>query len=284
MNKVKKLILIVICLILVLTTRIYASGLGLQTDIAKKSLYPGDEFVVKLKLVNVDSKNKIYGIQGKLKYDDAAIESIGLEGLNNWSATYNNEIDNELKGTFVLANFTEGTNTEKEVAKLYIKMKPNIEFENTQINITDVYTSNEIEEIKVSDVSIDIEILERQIQNSNGEENSSNNNQSSNEQQYTNNSNGNTQSSEDLNNNIKSSSNDNSSTNKKNKSNVVTTNKSSGDTLNKTNKSSVNTSNKKTKNASLPKLGMEDNIKYFIFILIIVSIMFLCKYKKYKNI
>lgn len=284
MNKVKKLILIVICLSLVLTTRIYASSLGLQTDIAKKSLYPGDEFVVKLKLVNVDSKNKIYGIQGKLKYDDAAIESIGLEGLNNWSATYNNETDNELKGTFVLANFTEGTNTEKEVAKLYIKMKPNIEFENTQINITDVYTSNEIEEIKVSDVSIDIEILERQIQNSNGEENSSNNNQSSNEQQYTNNSNGNTQSSEDLNNNIKSSSNDNSSTNKKNKSNVVTTNKSSGDSLNKTNKSSVNTSNKKTKNASLPKLGMEDNIKYFIFILIIVSIMFLCKYKKYKNI
>ena len=161
MKSIKRIICLLIIFVLISITKIYAANFNISSSITEKKLYPGEEFDTFLRLENISSQNSIHGIQGKLAYDETAIESISFEGMNNWSVTYNSEDNNEYKGTFVLVNLTESVTTEQNIAKIHIKMKQNVSFEDSKINIIDIQTSNGSEKIISEDIGINIQIMEK---------------------------------------------------------------------------------------------------------------------------
>ena len=281
----KKVIFIIMFFMLIFMTKTYATNFELKPNITEKSLYAGEEFDVTLKLLNTNSSNKIFGIQGKMSFDEVAIESVSFEGLNNWSVTVNSEENSELKGTFVMVKLTEGGNLEEDVAKLHIKMKPTIEFNNTKISITNIETSNGSEEIKADNININIQILSKQDENSNQSENNNNNgNNNSNNNNSNNNGNGNSNNNNNNGNSNNSNNNNNKSQNNSQSTNSQSSNTNSNNGSNSNNKSANDKNISNNSNSKIPKLGIEQNLVLIIAVCGVISTIMFFKYKKYKSL
>lgn len=66
----------------------------------------GDTVTVDLGIADIDqSSDGINAIQGDISYDDSVFESVEIVATGeNWTATFNQLSDSELKGRFVISN------------------------------------------------------------------------------------------------------------------------------------------------------------------------------------
>ncbi len=74
---------------------------------------PGDTVTIDLGMSNIDqSSDGINAIQGDISYDENVFESVKIEATGeNWTATFNDLSDSDLKGRFVLNNMNSVKNT-----------------------------------------------------------------------------------------------------------------------------------------------------------------------------
>ena len=137
----KKVYVILLMIVIILNINIETLAFDLSTNIDKQSL---EENQVKFSLELVDLEDYTKGINvvsGKLIYDTNVFESVSIKGANNWSCAYNNEEGNENQGKFILMTTSGNATEDKEVAQIGLKLKPDVEQEETIIRIEGIETS-----------------------------------------------------------------------------------------------------------------------------------------------
>lgn len=155
----KKSIFIGLCfsLIILLNSTCYASKVEINKD--KEELEPGDSITIKINVADID-EDGINVIQGKLEYNQNIFEKIvssDFECKNNWSIAYNDE-DTDSQGKFILMNLSAGVWEDQEIAEVTLKVKEDVNKEETQIKISQLCTTKDDEVISMEDSETKVQI------------------------------------------------------------------------------------------------------------------------------
>lgn len=154
----KKVYVILLMIVIILNINIETLAFDLSTNIDKQSLEE-NQVKVSLELVDLEDYTKgINVVSGKLIYDTNVFESVSIKGANNWSCAYNNEEGNENQGKFILMTTSGNATEDKEVAQIGLKLKPDVEQEETIIRIEGIETSYNSEKINTEDKEIKLEL------------------------------------------------------------------------------------------------------------------------------
>ena len=263
-KRVINIILIISLFVLALTTTVSALSFTATMKPSSTTVPEQTEFAVTVKVSNLDvGSNGINSLTGYLKYDKDIFETISessIEGLNSWSATYD-----ESTGKISLTKSSFVTSTQ-EVFQITFKTKSDVSGKSGAISYTNIVASNSEATISATDISTSITV---------GTESSSGNSDddSSNTIVISNNTtNTNTNTNQVSNNSITVNS-VNKTNNTNNTSNVsnFTNNNSVSGVVNNTNTSS---------DQDMPYTGIDDTLLKIIFVVIAVAIVFYIKFEK----
>lgn len=158
---IKKQLLIILLIILftiICPYLVYAREIELNTNNSK--VKSGDEVIISIKIKDVSIEEGINSLQGQLVYDKNDWEPVKTEDIkskNNWSITYNDE-ETEAEGKFILINFGLGETEEQELVEIRLKSKAKIIGNNSKIKLTDLYTTDGENMIKIEDQSTKVNI------------------------------------------------------------------------------------------------------------------------------
>ena len=155
-----------------LCTLIVAIVIGLLTPVAmaasftptitasKQTVAEGTEFMVVLKVSNIDAGNGINTLTGTLSYDTDVLETItssSIEGLNTWSIKYENNIITATKLAFI--------KQDEDVLQITFKTKTGTTGKQANIKLTGVSAANsENSNIAAADISTSIVVGQEQTQ------------------------------------------------------------------------------------------------------------------------
>lgn len=154
----KKIYIIILMIIIILGIHIESLGFSLLANVNQNTLEE-NKLQIFLQLSALQDYSKgINVVSGKLIYDNNIFESVSFKGINNWSCAYNNEQGNENEGKFILMTTSGNAIEDKEVVQIKLKLKPNIEQQNTTIRIEGIETSYNSQKIKAEDKEINLEI------------------------------------------------------------------------------------------------------------------------------
>lgn len=142
MRRKQVLISLIILLMIVMSPYlVLAREIELNTNVS--DIKAGEEIKITIGLKNIAEGEGINSIQGQLVYDKNDWEPVKIENIkskNNWSITYNNE-ETEAEGRFILINFGMGEK-EEELAEITLKSKRKIISKETEIKLTELYTTD----------------------------------------------------------------------------------------------------------------------------------------------
>ena len=131
-------LIFIIVMIIGIANYSQASSFNLDISADKTEIEAGEEIEINVKLTNIDMGEKgINIVEGTLEYDKDFIESIQLEGINEWKKVYNSE-----KGKFVFDKMSEGIKEEESISSIKIKIKENAKQGETQIKIKDIKSND----------------------------------------------------------------------------------------------------------------------------------------------
>ena len=139
-----------LALILFLTGKVYATNMDLQVPDEVKM---GETVTLKLTVNQIDQKNGINILQGKLEYDKDIFEKVenkDFEVKDNWSIVYNDQ-DTDAEGKFIILSLTNGIKQDQEIGSVNLKVKDNIESTNTTVKISEISTVENEKIIKIQD-------------------------------------------------------------------------------------------------------------------------------------
>lgn len=155
----KKTIFVGLCfsLIMLLNSNCYASKVEVNKD--KEELNPGDSITIKINVADIDDDG-INVIQGKLQYNQDIFEKVVSSDFNcknNWSVAYNDE-DTEAQGKFILMNLSAGVWEDQEIAEVTLKVKEDVNKEETQIKMSELCTTKNDEIVNMEDSETKVQI------------------------------------------------------------------------------------------------------------------------------
>lgn len=176
----KKKILFILIIIMIVGIQTQVSAVDLLPSMDQQELQ-GNSIKIYLQLSDLqDYEDGINALSGKLVYNSEIFENASVTGMNSWSAIYNNEEENENQGKFILITTAGNVTQEQEIAQIELKLKKNVEQEETEIKIEQIETSYHAETMAIEDKVIHLEIEENEIKmiqndNLNTEENKTQN-------------------------------------------------------------------------------------------------------------
>lgn len=150
-NKQLLTLLVVMLFIIVCPYIVSAREIEMNTD--KTEIKAGDTVTISIKIKNVGIEEGVNSIQGHLIYSKDDWEQVRLEDIkskNNWSITYNNE-ETESEGKFILINFGLGETEEQELAQITLKSKTRMISKNSEIKLSELYTTDGERMIELED-------------------------------------------------------------------------------------------------------------------------------------
>ncbi len=155
-KKFVKLIIVAIMLMITCSTIVNALSFTATMTPSSTTVAESTEFTISIKVSNLDvGQNGINTLSGYLKYDTSVFETISessIEGLNNWSPSFNSE-----NGKITLTK-TTFVKTEEAVFQITFKTKSGISGKTGSISYTNILASNSEEEISATDISTTITV------------------------------------------------------------------------------------------------------------------------------
>lgn len=151
-------LLIVLLFIIVCPSIVSAKGIEMNTD--KTEIKASDTVTITIKIKDVGIDEGINSIQGRLIYNKDDWEQVDAEDIkskNNWSMTYNSE-NTESEGKFILINFGLGETEEQELAQITLKSKTKMIGKNSEIKLSELYTTDGERMIELEDEIVQINI------------------------------------------------------------------------------------------------------------------------------
>ena len=151
-------LLMVMIFILIFPQMIFARQVEINTD--KTEIKAGDKITIFVKIKDMSMEEGMNSMQGQLVYDKDDWEQVTKEDIkskNNWSITYNDE-ETESEGKFILINFGSGEVEEQDLLEITLKSKKKIIGKNSEIKLTELYTTDGENMIKMEDQAKNINI------------------------------------------------------------------------------------------------------------------------------
>ena len=136
-----------------------SNATNLKANVNNNKIKSGEEIKIEVLVKDIDIKQGINALQGKLEYNKNDFESVKQEKItakNNWSIAYND--DKKSDGNFVLMKLDKGEINEQELFDITLKAKNKIVGSKTQIKLIDLYTTDGEKMIPINDLTIDVEI------------------------------------------------------------------------------------------------------------------------------
>ena len=159
MKKRQLITLLIVTLFIVIFPHIaFARQVEINAD--KAEIKAGDKITISVKIKDVSIEEGMNSMQGQLVYDKDDWEQVTKEDIkkkNNWSITYNDE-ETESEGKFILINFGSGEVEEQELLEITLKSKKKIIGGNSEIKLTELYTTDGENMIKMEDQAKEINI------------------------------------------------------------------------------------------------------------------------------
>lgn len=151
-----------ICLfvIIVMFWNSVSNGVNILMEADNLEVKENQEIKVIVKLEDIDVKQGINAIQGKLEYDKNIFEKVTSTNLitkNNWSIVYNEEEGQE-EGKFIMITFSEGEKENQELLEITLKTKQNLESTKSEIKLTELGTSDSEKIINIDEQTIEVEV------------------------------------------------------------------------------------------------------------------------------
>lgn len=271
-SKILSVILIIMVAIFAMATAVNALSFTATMSTNSTTVPEATEFTVKIKVSNLDvGSNGINSLTGVLKYDSEVFESISesnVEGLNSWSATYD---DSNGKIKLTKSMFVSST---QEVLSITFKTKAGVNGKKGSISLNDITASNSETDIPATAISTSITVGSGEsgntitaVTNGNNTTNSNALNTITVNPVANNASVGNTsnQARNNTTNNVANYANNNTANNTANNAAVS---------------SYVNTMTNTTSDSDMPKTGVSDNLLFLAIGAIAVALMFYIKIEK----
>ena len=128
MNKTKRFLLILVCMVLLNINIVYAVGANVALNVIKDEVKPGDILEVKL---NVNCEEGVTALAADIEYDKTILALEKGELAEGWTNLGTNE---KLE---ILINESE-KNTQLDICKMIFKISENAKEGTTKINITEI--------------------------------------------------------------------------------------------------------------------------------------------------
>lgn len=137
MKKIVKLVSLVLLVTICMASSVYAAlSSKVTVEAEKKELSKNEEFVVYVKIADIQSERGVISLGATLEYDKDSLELVKMEGQNNWETPQAGFSYNESNGKIVITR--NGFAKENEnVLKLTFKMKESAK-ENVTITVKDI--------------------------------------------------------------------------------------------------------------------------------------------------
>lgn len=121
----------------------------------------GDTVTIMLSLENLKmGENGLNNVIGYLTYDESVYEVLNIEGVGNWNFERNENKDHEMFGKFVVYTMQEGITEDQDVVKITAKLRENLQPQTTEINFTELKSSDGEVSVDEEDKKVVIEIYE----------------------------------------------------------------------------------------------------------------------------
>lgn len=264
----KKIISIVLMILLLFTTKVYAVNDSFSTTIkaSNSSLKREDTITITigLKDISIESGEKGIGAYtASIKFDSSILEYVEANGTAKWEAPFyqNGLITGHTKDGEVV-------NSTQSIGTITFKVKKDAKLGETTIKLTNFSGSTIEKDVSTSDKSIKITIIDNNSNNENKDNNNSDKN---------NNNNNNNNSDKNNENNNNNNDNDNESNNNDNNNQNTENNNSSNNNKTNTikNPSTSNVIDNSIKEGVLPKTGVTDIIIFTIIGICILLVIIL---------
>ena len=167
MRKTRKIAIMSAVLILAVIHSVYAASFKFTPQTSAKTVKPGDTISIEFSVSDIEVGTEgINTVSTTIKYDEEVFETIkssDFSGANNWSITYNDE-EGERKGDILAVIISEGVTEDQLIGKLNLKVKENIEDQQTKIQFINVKTNDGQNEITNANKEITISIKAPEVQ------------------------------------------------------------------------------------------------------------------------
>lgn len=182
----KKIMSIILIMILILTTKVYAANDSFNTTIRANNYKTkrGDTITITigLKDIAIESGEKgIGGYTASVKFDSYVLEYISSTGTDKWEAPFyqNGLITGNTKDAEVVK-------TTQDIGTITFKVKDDAKLGETTISLTDFSGTTAVTDVSASDVSTKITVVDDNNSNNNSSNSNNNNNSNSNKISNTN--------------------------------------------------------------------------------------------------
>lgn len=157
MKKVEKIILLVLVATICMASSVYAAlSCNITLEAEKKELSKNEEFVVDVKISNIQSDRGIISLGATLEYDKDSLELVKMEGQNNWETPQAGFSYNENNGKIVITRNGFVKDTEN-ILKLTFKMKEGAK-ESSTITLKDITVADGNEPANVNSASVSVSL------------------------------------------------------------------------------------------------------------------------------
>ena len=138
-----------------------STKIDLGISSSQRELKSTEEAILKVSLENYEGiKEGINCYKATLEYDEGIFETIGESDIkcqNNWEGLQYNQQTKEL-----VAIKKAGTKEQEEILQITLKVKEGVKANKTTVKLKDIVTSEGKEDIAISEVGIDFDIIEEQ--------------------------------------------------------------------------------------------------------------------------
>lgn len=147
-RKIISIIYIMIIMLISNSILVYANEHTLNINIDGNEHIQGEKIKIQ---VNIEDINDIYGIIGKIEYDEEVFENI-----SNITTTWNDiQYNKNTKEFIILRNSTVEN---KQILEIELQIKENAKIGNTNITIKDIKASDSNNDIEIEEVTITTDI------------------------------------------------------------------------------------------------------------------------------
>lgn len=167
MEKVIKLSLILMLIMICVTSTVYATSSTTKTpscsitlETAKSEFSKNEEFNVDVKISKIESERGFIALEATLDYDKDSLTLVDMEGQNKWTTPVKDLSYNEATGKLVIDK-SGLAKSDEVILKLKFKVKENSK-ENAMIALKDISVSDATVPAKISVASKNITIKEGQ--------------------------------------------------------------------------------------------------------------------------
>lgn len=156
----KKLIsaLIVIIMMLSLTTISMAAEVSVSLSTLKEPAMQGKEMKVIFTVNNFTREGTQKAIEAKIEYDNTKLEYKSVSWNNGWTGSLSED------GTGIVVNKSSEVKESEEIAELTFLIKEDAEKGKTEIQVSEIVTSADGDEVEATEAKTEIEIIEAGIE------------------------------------------------------------------------------------------------------------------------